>query len=137
MNTTSPPIIKFDESSVERMPSAVVEFVARAIENMEDDSLHDNRRAHPRYGLAHAVIAMPVDDNCKPAGGCFEAFGRDLSVGGMAIVHTRAVRVSLLALQISLPNGRKPIKMIGKVTRCRPLGRFYDIGIQFVAKIVD
>lgn len=131
------PKIMFDESSIERMPSAVVEFVERAIENMEIDGLHANRRAHPRFGLSHAVIAMPVNGKHQPLGSCFEAFGRDLSAGGMALVHTRAVREQLLALQITLPNGAKPIRMIGKVTRCRPLGRFYDIGVKFVAKVED
>lgn len=128
-----PATIRFEPKEADRMPLAVVDFVRRIIEASEEFERHDLRQSR-RFEIGAPMLVIPLDQNHKPIGNCFEAYGRNVSAGGAGIVHTRSLRAEYVAVQISTRAGQM-LKMIAKVIRCKPLGRFYDIGLQFIAKL--
>lgn len=129
--------ISFDSSNVVRAPAAVVDFVRRTIEQLRPSSCAYEKRAQRRFDVNIPALFVPLDPDFHAVGLPFEALVRDISAGGLGIVHTRAVTETHLAAKLMMPNSAAMMKMIGEVIRCRPLGRFYDVGLRFVAKIND
>ena len=133
--TETPGELQFNRQRINRAPEAVVEF-AHEIISQCGQSLPSQieRRGMVRFPIAVPVLVMPLDENYQPVGPAFEAVTRDLSAGGMALLHTRAVNAKFLALEIEIPQkGRRT--MILEVLRCRPSRRFYEIAGKFVARV--
>ncbi|MFW6114246.1 MAG: PilZ domain-containing protein [bacterium] len=61
---------------------------------------------------------------------------RNISTGGIALVHKRALKPKYLILELS-PNDGVPIQMVLEVLRCRSVGRFFEIAGRFLMKIED
>ena len=114
------------------MPDAVLDFVRRAVKDNQDAIYSEQRRVQ-RMELGIPVLAKPVDSNHKTIGPCVEMYARNISAGGLGVIFTRAIRDRYLAVQLTTKNGDS-LKMIAEVIRCRPMGRFYDIGLKFIAR---
>lgn len=125
--------IDFNPANVVQLPEAVESYVRRMIANQQLYT-DDEKRTQKRFELAARTLLVPVNENFEPIGPAIEALARNISAGGIAVVHTRAVGDRFFAVQVSMPS-RQELKMIAEVLRCRPNGRFYDIGMKFVAKI--
>jgi hypothetical protein len=77
-------------------------------------------------------VAVPIDDQEKP-GEAFAAITRDISSKGISIYHTRPVHERYLAIQWNVEEGEQ-LRVLVNVVRCRPVGRFYEIGGMFITK---
>jgi DNA-binding response OmpR family regulator len=91
-----------------------------------------NTRSTPRVEVLATAIALEVDDRMHPVAEPVKLMIRDISTTGVKMLHTRALPAGDLVLSwpaetISGYTLRLPLC----VTRCRPIGRFYDIGGQF------
>jgi hypothetical protein len=91
------------------------------------------RRTHMRYVVALQSVVQPLDDEHRPLGNSFHGVTRDISVGGMALVHTQPVTAKFLNVTLSSPEGNH-MQTILKVLRCSPLGTYYDIAGEFVIR---
>ncbi|MBC8355482.1 MAG: PilZ domain-containing protein [Planctomycetes bacterium] len=113
-------------------PTELVNFVHR----LADETLRDHleERRFPRYKLTVEVWVQPVNDDFEPLGEPFTAISRDISAGGIGIMHTRAVRDKHLWLRL-VTLGGGTMNVVVEVLRCRSVGMFYDIGAKFVAKL--
>lgn len=118
-------------------PKAVNDFIDRlALE--EDDTLSDEAARHvasrkaPRVVIHVPAVAIPVDEQFQPTEEPFRLTLRDISEGGVCMLHTRSIANQFLAL--SWPAETLPyrtLSVVARITRCSSLSRFYDIGGQF------
>lgn len=117
-------------------PPAIKEFINRAADVERDQStshiIHMSRRSE--RAIANLIaVAVPVDAGFRVVGDAFKLTVRDLSLGGARLLHSRTVPSDYLALDWTaqtLPYLQ--LRVVVRVTRCRPLARFYDIGGEFV-----
>lgn len=125
MPTLTCPTISYEYSTeaiasfVESVDGKVMSFEGR------------ERRSYPRYVVALPSVVQPLDDERCPQGKPFNAVTRDISIGGISLVHTRPANCRLLGVKLKLPSG-KGIHLLVSVRRCRPLGTYYDIAGEFV-----
>jgi CheY-like chemotaxis protein len=118
-------------------PSAITDFIKR-LEFNESQGLETatpealQRRAQ-RVACNTLVNIVPVNRKFEPTGEPARVCMRDISASGMRIIHSRAISSEYLALNWNaarLP--RERLQIFGRVVRCEPLSRFYEIGVQFV-----
>jgi CheY-like chemotaxis protein len=113
-------------------PQAMLNFLER---NFEEPGAGGERRKSDRVSLLATVIAIPVNRQFEPAGEPFKGAARDVSQGGMSLLHTRAISSEYVALRWqSLASKNSFIKVVMKLTRCRPMGPFYEVAGQFVMR---
>lgn len=118
-------------------PKAVNDFIDRlALEEQDPatDEVARNiaARKAPRVVIHLPATAIPVDENFEPIDEPFRLTLRDISEGGVCMLHTRSIVHQYLALSWqaeTLPY--RTLSVVARITRCCSLSRFYDIGGQF------
>ncbi len=122
-------------------PRAIREFIRRMAESevMENDKADGSAMpSHPgrnsdRVTCFTTAVAVPVDRLWKRIGDPFKLALRDLSEGGVRLLHTRATNAEYLALCWNATQvGGKQIRVVCTIRKCKPCGPFYDINGQFV-----
>ncbi|MGI9456217.1 MAG: response regulator [Aeoliella sp.] len=130
-------IFDFDDHLSEA-PQAITDFIRRLNDEdqanpCEEAEVEGNVRAAKRVLLQTAVTAIPVSNQFEKSGDPFKLALRDVSASGMRMYSSRATNDSFLAISWNaetLPY--RIFRVVAQVTRCRPEGRFYEIGGQFV-----
>jgi CheY-like chemotaxis protein len=113
-------------------PQAMLNFLER---NFEEPGAGGDRRKTDRVSLLATVVAVPVTKQFEPCGEAFKAAARDVSQGGMSMLHTRAISSEYVALRWqSLASKNSFIKVVMQLIRCRPMGPFYELAGQFVMR---
>lgn len=118
-------------------PKAVNDFIDRLALDEEDAptseiARHLAARKSPRVVIHVTATSVPVDESYKACGDPFRLTLRDISEGGLSMLHTRNIPDQFLAL--SWPAETLPyrtLQVVARVTRSSTLSRFYDIGGQF------
>lgn len=90
-------------------------------------------RKQERATCYTTAIAVPVDRHWDRNGEPFKLSVRDISEGGLRMLHTRATNAHFLALTwraTQLPSTQ--FRVVAKIMRCSPVSPFYDIGGMFV-----
>lgn len=127
-------LFEFDKE-LNDTPKAVSDFIVR-FGLMEDESTPQeviDARQNERIRTKSIVVAIPVTRRFSATDEPFRVPIRDLSMGGIRLLHTRATNSPFLALKWqaeTIPG--KTLTVVAKVTRCQPLSPFYDIGGEFV-----
>jgi hypothetical protein len=95
------------------------------------------RRVRERHRVPLPVIAIPVTEDCEPLSDPFRTFTRDVSTGGVGLLHTRPVTSSHLALEIGMRDGSGAgLQVLVRVLRCRRINdHLFDIGGEFVTRL--
>jgi len=96
----------------------------------------DDHRKSQRRPVAIAVPVIPVDEEGNPVGAPYLAMSRDISSGGICLIHTRATTSKFLLVELRAPR-KESMKLLVEVVRCRSIGRTYEIGGKFLSKITD
>jgi hypothetical protein len=116
-----------DYTNLASSRSAVDDFVAAVERNEQRD---DERRKEQRKPVCADVIAVPLDENRQPCGEAFLALTRNISRGGIAILHTERVTAPYLLLRIE--TGRhQSIQTVVRVVRARSFYQFTEISGRF------
>ena len=117
-------------------PRAVSDFIVRFAQ-LEEAAIEAQGsaadRKQERVQCHASAVAIPVSRRYKPYGEPFKLAIRDISEGGIRLLHTRATNAEFLALNWeceTMPN--RQLRVMIQVTRCQPLSPFYDIGGKFV-----
>jgi hypothetical protein len=131
VTVTSEPLMQKLSDSIDRVeqlepPTDLQEFLAKEV--VEDGG--SDRRGPRRYPMVAKVVAIPVSKQMLPIDKPFVAFSRNISAGGIALLHIRPVRSDYLFLEIHVPN-RAPARTVVKVLRSRRVGRFFEIAGAF------
>lgn len=118
-------------------PAAVGDFIKRFAKQEQQASEIEGPmaagRQTERAPCDAIALAVPVTRHFSPCGEAFRAAIRDISEGGLRVLHTRATDAKFLAIgwrATAIPAGE--LGVVGRVTRCVPRSPFYDIGVQFV-----
>ncbi len=112
-------------------PSAsLLQFLERLM--LKQDKNPDRRKA-ARIPVLSSAIAIPVNKDFAPRGDATNVTFNDLSEGGGCLFHTRSFPTDYIALRWrSLISPKLYLKAVMHVTRCKPLGPFYEMAGQFV-----
>lgn len=121
-------------------PEAVDRFITRFAELEEAEEAQElannpaaAARIHKRIRCHTTATAIPVDRQYRAVGQPFLVPMRDISSGGLRLLHTRAITSGYLALSWpaeTLPN--RDLSVALQVKRCRAMSPFYDVGGKFV-----
>ena len=114
-------------------PSTVDEFVTAL---SEKGNRHDERRAANRKPLTLDVIAVPLDDKFVPIGEPFVALTRNISPGGISLVHTEQISTPYLLLRMETRRHQK-LQVIVQVLKSRSFYQFSEISARFVSEAVE
>jgi hypothetical protein len=131
VNVTSEPLLQTLSDSIDRVgqlepPTELQDFLTKEV--AEEGS--SDRRGPRRYPIVAKVIAIPVSKQLLPIDKPFVAFSRNISAGGIALLHIRPIRSDYLFLEIHVPN-RAPTRTVVKVLRSRRVGRYFEIAGAF------
>lgn len=128
------PLKLLDRDRLLHPPDRIVAFVRRVAARSYRGP---ERRVRERHRVPLPVIAVPVTEDCEPVGEPFRTFTRDVSTGGVGLLHTRPVTSSHLALEIGLRDGSgAPLQVLVRVLRCRRINdHLFDIGGEFVTRL--
>lgn len=91
-----------------------------------------NTRSSQRVEMRSEALAIQLDEHRKPMDAPIKVVIRDISATGIKLMHTRAIPATDMV--ISWQAETMPyctLCLPVRITRCRPSGRFYDIGGQF------
>jgi hypothetical protein len=88
-------------------------------------------RRSKRYAAVLEVVVVPLNEHYRPCGLPFLAVTRDVSTGGLCMLHTRPAPSSLLFIEIERPNVPS-LEVVLNVRRNRRVGQFFEIAGEFV-----
>jgi len=118
-----------DVSDVSTSRSAVDQFV----DAIEWQDRIDERRTEKRKPVSLDVIVVPLDADFNPIGEPFLGLTRDISRGGIAMLHTESVTAPYLLLRIETRRHRT-LQAVVEVVRSRSYYQFTEISARFVVK---
>jgi hypothetical protein len=110
----------------------MIEFVSDLAKNQESYTGQE-RRQSKRVSKALAVVATLVDSHYSPIGERFLTMVSNLSTHGLALIHTREINDSLVAFELP-PGDKTKVQVVMRVVRCRAVGRYYEIGGEYVCR---
>jgi hypothetical protein len=116
----------------EQPPSAIAEFVAKLL---PEDYRGWEKRGYKRLSVVTPVAVMPLSESLEPSGSPFMVLARNISRSGIALVSTRSVSATCLAVELPR-DPEESLQVVVRVVRCRPLRSFYEIAGSFVTKMV-
>jgi hypothetical protein len=118
--------IDWSETSTSR--STINEFVRAVGRSRVSD---DERRSEKRRPVVLDIIAVPLDEDRNPCGEPFLALSRNISRGGIALLHTERVKAPYLLLRIETLR-HEVIQAVVQVIRARNFYQFTEISGRFV-----
>jgi hypothetical protein len=131
LQNVRPAAFEFQRDSLENPLEAIGTFIREMI---REGQIVANRRQSSRHQLVVPVTVVPVDEGFCPLGQPFMAMTRDISTTGLSLIHTRAVPCQRLIVELRVPSAAG-IQVVLQVTRCRALGRFYEIAGYFIMRL--
>ncbi|MFV2065712.1 MAG: hypothetical protein ACC645_01940 [Pirellulales bacterium] len=123
--------IEFDATQVEQPSAEVAAIIAKLVPQEREEPEH---RQFPRHCVTLAVSAVPVDEAHRPTDASFVALTRNISQGGISLIHSSPVAAKLLAIELPMP-GSEPLQVVVRLDRCRRIGEFYELAGPFVTKL--
>ena len=129
-------LFTFTSKKLVHPPSDLKKFVDDLIKRLTDEGLYyqgPDRRREPRHAIAIEVNVIPLDAELQAAGCDFVATTRDISSGGISLIHTESTDCPFLAVEIAIP-GERPFQAAVEVLRCSPVGPYFEIAGKFVTK---
>jgi PilZ domain len=121
--------LPIDRSMLPPPSAALMRFVRqRATSQAGDKEL----RRSKRYAVVLEVIVVPLNEHFRPSGLPFLAVTRDVSTGGLCLLHMRPAPSAKLFIQIERPN-ESALDGVLNVRRNRRLGQFYEIAGDFIS----
>jgi PilZ domain len=108
--------------------AALMKFVReRAVKQTGETEL----RRSKRYAAVLEVVVLPLNEHYRPSGLPFLALTRDVSTGGLCMLHTRPAPSTRLFIEIERPNDTA-LDVVLNVRRNRRVGQFFEIAGDFV-----
>jgi hypothetical protein len=120
--------IDWSDTSTSR--STINQFVRAVSQSRISD---DERRIEKRRPVVLDIIAVPLDEDRNPCGEPFLALSRNISRGGIALLHTEQVKAPFLLLRIETLK-HQVIQAVAQVIRARNFYQFTEISARFVPK---
>lgn len=118
------------EESIPDPAATQVEFMHRIASKRDRKP---DRRNSVRFSMLSCAVAMPASKDFEPRGEAFKMTFCDLSDSGACFMHTRSINDEYLALRWrSVISPKCHLHAVVQISRCMPLGPFYEIVGSFV-----
>ena len=117
-------------------PTAIPQEYIQRLSKSQPTEQHSGveRRTHKRYDIAVPVVALPLGSDFRVIGEPMQMVTANVSLGGAALIHTRFIDASNLALDYALAGVR--LQVVLKVLRVKSLGLVYEVAGEFIAQLV-
>jgi len=113
-------------------PTAMLQFLERL---STKEQKVDERRQFDRSSFLSSGIAIPVNKDFVVQDDASKITFNDLSAGGACLFHTRSFPTDYVALRWqSVVHPRQHLKAVMQISRCHPLGPFYEVAGAFVMR---
>jgi hypothetical protein len=89
---------------------------------------------HKRYRMAVPVVAVPLGFDFKIAGEPLRMTTKDISLGGVSLIHTRFTDQPYFALGFTAA-GVEYVQVIAEILSVRNFGPVYEVAGQFVDRV--
>jgi c-di-GMP-binding flagellar brake protein YcgR len=124
-------VIEFDQSTLQAPSEDLIQYSKGA----DAGSDIGYQRAAKRVAITREVPVIPADSAAKPTGEPFVAMTRNLSAGGVSIMHTEPVKDSFIVVELSSKEGSR-LQVLVEVLRCSRRGvSFYEISGRIIRKL--
>jgi hypothetical protein len=124
-NTPTPPT---DRTMLPPPAEALIDFVK---ERAATKAGWREMRRSKRIPVQLEVAVQPLNESLRPSGRPFLAVTRDVSTGGLCLMHARPAPTETLFVEIPRPEVT-PLYVVLKVLRNRRVGPFYEIAGEFL-----
>jgi hypothetical protein len=121
----------FEGARIAPAPAELQKFVHEI--TGQTDYSGAEKRGRTRYQIAIEVPAIELDDDLRPLGEPFIAMSRDISTGGICLVHTQRVAATQLLIRLDNLKGMR-VQAVVQITRRRTLKRFFEMSGNFVLR---
>ncbi len=108
-------------------PEAIGDLLGRLVDSYKGPE----RRTNERQRVAIGVSVQPVDEQFNPMGPSFIAVTRNVSVGGMSMMHTSAVSAPFMIVEMPA-TAEERVRTRLQVLRCHRIEGFFEITGQFI-----
>ena len=131
-------LFDFSATTLVQPPQELTQFVDGLLERLAQQkiSFDGANRPQKRQVAALPVRAMPLDQDMRPCGDAFSATTRDLSLGGIALIHIHHIAAPFLAVELVDLAQESFASRRGGLRR-RRVGLFFEIGGKFITKVYD
>lgn len=116
--------------SLQHRPEVVFKFVKRLIEDHRT-SFETERRNSSREAISLPILVQPLSASFQSAGPDFHAVTKDISPGGIGILHDEPVEAKYLQIEICARDG-ETMSLLVHVEHVTPRGQLYHVGARFV-----
>jgi len=124
-------MVEPDHSRLIAPPEALLKFVRGLPECSEAGAEH---RKSARIPTNLEVVCVPLNGDEEPCGDPFVAVSRNISAGGLALVHARRILTKLLSVWLH-PGEAQTLHFVVKIIHCRGLGPYVEHCCQIVRRI--
>jgi hypothetical protein len=115
-------------------PSIPPEYIKRLMKAHEADQFTGpDRRLQKRYDIAVSVVALPLGPDFRVIGEPLQMTTANVSLGGAALIHTRFVDASNLALDFTAAG--IDLQIVLRVLHVRSLGLVYEVAGDFISQL--
>lgn len=130
-----PAIFEIDYDKLEHPPEALVGAVHCLL---ECSNLFEGleKRTSRRFRLPVAVPTQPLNEQWCPSGEPVMMVISNISSGGMALLHTDAVKMKYLAVELPGTDDQR-LQVVVEVTRRRAIRPFFEYGGKILTKAAD
>lgn len=117
-------------------PSLAMLRVVERLQREAEAHANDPRRREERFDVKLSATAVSCDEHGTPNGRPVEGAVVNLSTNGLALLLTRQIPSSHLAVTITSVSGDTFVVVL-KVTRSQPVGPYISVGGPLVRRIAD
>ncbi|MGA2030658.1 MAG: PilZ domain-containing protein [Thermoguttaceae bacterium] len=130
-----PAYFNFDRNNLTPPSNTVVETVCSLMGAPKTPYAGTERR-QPRRPLTIVVPTLPLDERLRPLDEPLMMVTRNISCGGIALVHTQPIIAKYLAVELPAPDTQR-YQMVVEVLHVRPVDSLYEYGGRFVTRTID
>lgn len=103
------------------------------LDGQEVQGMSEARR-HQRMNFRSRRVVIHVLDNHDSIEASFRVVSRNISAGGLGIIHGQMLTVGKRLL-VQLPRDSDRLNLVGQVAHCRHIkGMLHEVGIQFLGR---
>ena len=92
-----------------------------------------DKRHETRARVLVPLLVTEVDEDGRARAAPFGVMSRDVSSDGLGLISTQEVTSDFLRVVAQTPDDGEWLVCVVRVSRCRPIGLFFDIGGEILA----
>ena len=124
-----PEVVPITQTPTARLQERIAEFNQKLV--ADNHFTGAERRPHPRYNVTLEATALAIDESGQPLGAPFVMVTRNISNTGLGVIHTEPLEPGQRFIVELLARERDQVRLIAEVVHCRPVARFFEIGLRF------